>query len=67
MKPIVTLTLNPAIDGAAEAEQVRPIGKVRTWGATTWWRHQRRAGGAGAGWYRLRALSFRRRDRTRAR
>lgn len=31
MKPIVTLTLNPAIDGAAEAEKVRPIHKVRTW------------------------------------
>src|SRR5690606_18919456 len=32
MKPIVTLTLNPAIDGAAEAQTVRPIRKVRTWG-----------------------------------
>ena len=32
MKPIVTLTLNPAIDVAAEAEKVRPIRKVRTWG-----------------------------------
>jgi 6-phosphofructokinase 2 len=31
MKAIVTLTLNPAIDGAAEAEQVRPIHKIRTW------------------------------------
>jgi 6-phosphofructokinase 2 len=31
MKPVVTLTLNPAIDGAAEAEQVRPIHKIRTW------------------------------------
>ena len=31
MKRIVTLTLNPAIDGAAEAEEVRPIHKVRTW------------------------------------
>src|SRR3546814_20373475 len=31
MKPIVTLSLNPAIDGAAEAETVRPIHKVRTW------------------------------------
>ncbi|MDB5569169.1 MAG: phosphofructokinase [Hyphomicrobiales bacterium] len=30
MKPIVTLTLNPAIDGASEAVQVRPIHKVRT-------------------------------------
>jgi 6-phosphofructokinase 2 len=32
MKPIITLTLNPAIDGAAETEKVRPIHKVRTWG-----------------------------------
>jgi 6-phosphofructokinase 2 len=31
MKQIVTLTLNPAIDGAAEAETVGPIHKVRTW------------------------------------
>jgi 6-phosphofructokinase 2 len=31
MKQIVTLTLNPAIDGAAEADEVRPIRKVRTW------------------------------------
>ncbi len=31
MKPIVTLTLNPSIDGAAEAEKVQPIHKVRTW------------------------------------
>lgn len=31
MKPIVTLTLNPAIDGAAETETVRPIRKIRTW------------------------------------
>jgi 6-phosphofructokinase 2 len=31
MKRIVTLTLNPAIDGAAEAEDVRPIHKIRTW------------------------------------
>src|SRR5687768_15807762 len=30
MRAIVTLTLNPAIDGAAEAEQVRPIRKIRT-------------------------------------
>jgi 6-phosphofructokinase 2 len=30
MKPIVTLTLNPSIDGAAYAELVRPIHKVRT-------------------------------------
>lgn len=30
MKPIVTLTLNPTIDGAAEADRVRPIHKVRT-------------------------------------
>ena len=32
MQPIVTLTLNPSIDVAAEAEQVRPIRKIRTWG-----------------------------------
>ena len=32
MKPIVTLTLNPAIDGAAEAEVVRPTHKIRTTG-----------------------------------
>jgi 6-phosphofructokinase 2 len=31
MKRIVTLTLNPAIDGAGEADQVRPIRKIRTW------------------------------------
>ena len=30
MPPIVTLTLNPAIDGASEAEAVKPIHKVRT-------------------------------------
>jgi 6-phosphofructokinase 2 len=30
MKPILTLTLNPTIDGASEAERVRPIHKVRT-------------------------------------
>jgi 6-phosphofructokinase 2 len=30
MKPILTLTLNPAIDGASEAETVRPIRKIRT-------------------------------------
>lgn len=30
MKAIVTLTLNPTIDGAAEADRVRPIHKVRT-------------------------------------
>ena len=30
MKPIVTLTLNPTIDAAAEAETVRPTHKVRT-------------------------------------
>ena len=32
MTRIVTLTLNPAIDAAAEAEVVRPIRKIRTWG-----------------------------------
>ncbi len=30
MKTIVTLTLNPSIDGAAQAEFVRPIHKIRT-------------------------------------
>ena len=30
MKPVVTLTLNPSIDGAAQAEAVRPIQKIRT-------------------------------------
>jgi len=30
MKPIVTLTLNPCIDGASEADAVRPIHKIRT-------------------------------------
>jgi 6-phosphofructokinase 2 len=30
MKPIVTLTLNPTIDGASEAEVVRPTHKIRT-------------------------------------
>ncbi|MFN3889238.1 MAG: 1-phosphofructokinase family hexose kinase [Beijerinckiaceae bacterium] len=30
MKPIITLTLNPAIDGACEADEVRPIRKIRT-------------------------------------
>lgn len=32
MTRIVTLTLNPAIDASAEAEAVRPIRKIRTWG-----------------------------------
>jgi 6-phosphofructokinase 2 len=32
MKPIVTLTLNPAIDGASEAEKVQPTRKIRTTG-----------------------------------
>jgi 6-phosphofructokinase 2 len=30
MKPIVTLTLNPAIDASCEAAEVRPIHKIRT-------------------------------------
>jgi len=30
MKAIVTLSLNPSVDGAAEAEVVRPIHKIRT-------------------------------------
>jgi 6-phosphofructokinase 2 len=32
MKPILTLTLNPTIDEAAEADRVRPVHKVRTTG-----------------------------------
>ena len=30
MKSIVTLTLNPSIDGSAQAETVRPIPQIRT-------------------------------------
>ncbi len=30
MKPIVTLTLNPCIDGASQADAVRPTRKIRT-------------------------------------
>ena len=30
MKTIVTLTLNPSIDGSAETDVVRPIHKIRT-------------------------------------
>ncbi len=30
MKPIVTLTLNPCIDGASETDVVRPTHKIRT-------------------------------------
>jgi 6-phosphofructokinase 2 len=30
MKPIVTLTLNPSIDAACQADQVHPIHKIRT-------------------------------------
>ncbi len=30
MPPIVTLTLNPAIDAACQADEVRPIRKIRT-------------------------------------
>jgi 6-phosphofructokinase 2 len=30
MRPIVTLTLNPTIDASCQAEQVRPIHKIRT-------------------------------------
>jgi 6-phosphofructokinase 2 len=32
MKQLAILSLNPAIDEAAEAEVVRPIRKIRTWG-----------------------------------
>ncbi len=31
MQSIVTLTLNPAIDGASEAQKVGPTHKIRTW------------------------------------
>ena len=31
IKPIVTSTVNPAINGAAEVEQVHPIHKIRSW------------------------------------
>ncbi|WP_447953998.1 1-phosphofructokinase family hexose kinase [Sphingopyxis chilensis] len=30
MKPIVTLTLNPTIDGSSTAEKIRPLHKIRT-------------------------------------
>jgi 6-phosphofructokinase 2 len=30
MKPIVTLTLNPAIDSSCQADEVRPVHKIRT-------------------------------------
>ena len=30
MKPIVTLTLNPTIDGSATADTIAPIRKIRT-------------------------------------
>ncbi len=30
MKPIVTLTLNPAIDASCQADEVRPVHKIRT-------------------------------------
>jgi 6-phosphofructokinase 2 len=45
VEQIVTLTLNPVIDGAAEAEQVRPVRKVRTWGE----RYDPGGGGINAG------------------
>lgn len=32
MKPIVTLTLNPTIDGSASAERIQPLLKIRTRG-----------------------------------
>ena len=32
MKPIVTLTLNPTIDGSASAEAIRRLRKIRTTG-----------------------------------
>lgn len=30
MKPIVTLTLNPTVDGSSSAEKIRPLHKIRT-------------------------------------
>ena len=30
MKPIVTLTLNPAIDSSCQADEVGPVHKIRT-------------------------------------
>lgn len=30
MKPIITLTLNPTVDGSSSAEQIRPVRKIRT-------------------------------------
>lgn len=30
MKPIITLTLNPTVDGSSSAEQIRPLRKIRT-------------------------------------
>ncbi len=32
MKPIVTLTLNPSVDGASETDRIRPTHKIRTTG-----------------------------------
>jgi 6-phosphofructokinase 2 len=32
MKPIVTLTMNPAIDSSCQADEVRPVHKIRTFG-----------------------------------
>lgn len=32
MKPIVTLTLNPSVDGASETDRIRPTHKIRTSG-----------------------------------
>jgi hypothetical protein len=32
MKPIVTLTLNPAIDASCQADEVRPVHKIGTFG-----------------------------------
>jgi len=30
MKPVITLTLNPTVDGSSSAEQIRPLRKIRT-------------------------------------
>ena len=32
MKPIVTLTVNPSIDASSQADEVRPVRKIRTFG-----------------------------------
>jgi len=46
VKPIVTLTLNPTIDGSASAEAIRPLRKIRT----TDERYQPGGGGINVAW-----------------